>query len=514
MGINRLPDSKGWDKIAEEAFSSSETHVFSDEYCRRRAELQRGVTMKRTSSGNRSMSTRIAAAAAAFIIIPGATIAGTHFLTHRSSGTDPGAEVIVEPSSEENNIVIPEQMACVAEDAEIHSLGETFPLAQHDGKITACVEEQRFNDSHDINLNPLCNVKAVSNDFKEDSTLNINVNTADPEEWEGKALITRIKYTNNSDEQLELSSDMSLVGIAGGKKAKFSQSDNFDVISLYRWDTFLVSVEEINGTDIKGSSSTMSLLSDEDGKYNLAIDPGETITVESMALIENEDVDKAMLIGLEKDEYGRINDLVKLKDGSETDVYSYSDSEDISENTADVGAEQETTVSEAESETECTGDLIEYNTYDGCTCKAEYTIIPDGYTTGEAYEGKYCKAGENGGITPIALDFTDDIDAYLKKLDTAESGINPEVIPHVKTDTYQVKTVDEETPDATVYVLHRNIANNTDPDCFDRDVVVSFDGTPYVQFIYAYSSVTEDELNQFISGIKIVQNDEADDISQ
>lgn len=70
-----------WDKITEEAFNSEEVHDFSADYCRRRAELQGGTSMekRRITQKTRRFNTRIAATAAALLIIPTATVGALHF---------------------------------------------------------------------------------------------------------------------------------------------------------------------------------------------------------------------------------------------------------------------------------------------------------------------------------------------------------------------------------------------------------------------------------------------------
>ena len=130
MGNIKLPKGKEWDKIAEEAFNSGETHIFSDNYCRRKAEMQGGITMKRNrgTSGKIKQRSGMAAAAAAFILVPGITIAGTHLLSNKASTTGPADEVIVEPSSVESTTVLLEAIteAPEEEDAEVRQVGEFF----------------------------------------------------------------------------------------------------------------------------------------------------------------------------------------------------------------------------------------------------------------------------------------------------------------------------------------------------------------------------------------------------
>ena len=70
-----------WDKITDEAFNSEEVHDFSADYCRRRAELQGGTSMekRRITQKTRRFNTRLAATAAALLVIPTATVGVLHF---------------------------------------------------------------------------------------------------------------------------------------------------------------------------------------------------------------------------------------------------------------------------------------------------------------------------------------------------------------------------------------------------------------------------------------------------
>lgn len=86
-----------WDKITEEAFNSEEIHDFSKDYCRRRAELQGGTTMekRRITQKTHRFSSRIAATAAALIVIPTATVGVLHFAPSgdKKGGSKQGAAI-------------------------------------------------------------------------------------------------------------------------------------------------------------------------------------------------------------------------------------------------------------------------------------------------------------------------------------------------------------------------------------------------------------------------------------
>nr|MCR5731217.1 hypothetical protein [Ruminococcus sp.] len=101
MNNKKLPKGNEWKKIVDDAFSSDSTHIFSDAYCNRRADLQRGAVMKRVTSNQKRSYKGIAATAAAMILIPTVTIAGTHFAVHKDGNSnDKAAEVVVEATTE------------------------------------------------------------------------------------------------------------------------------------------------------------------------------------------------------------------------------------------------------------------------------------------------------------------------------------------------------------------------------------------------------------------------------
>ena len=101
MNNKKLPKGNEWKKIVDDAFSSDSTHIFSDAYCNRRADLQRGAVMKRVTSNQKRSYKGIAATAAAMILIPTVTIAGTHFAVHKDGNSnDKAAEVVVEATTD------------------------------------------------------------------------------------------------------------------------------------------------------------------------------------------------------------------------------------------------------------------------------------------------------------------------------------------------------------------------------------------------------------------------------
>lgn len=71
MNNNGLPDSKEWSKIVDDAFSSTEQHDFSLKYELKKAEIQKGITMSKTTNYvQRRYAGMVAAAAAIVIAVP------------------------------------------------------------------------------------------------------------------------------------------------------------------------------------------------------------------------------------------------------------------------------------------------------------------------------------------------------------------------------------------------------------------------------------------------------------
>ncbi len=94
MKASKLPDKKEWDKIVDEAFSSSDEHTFSHGYNARKYTMTRGITMKRRKVDNKRhgggrIALSIAAAAAAFAIVPTAVF----FAGHSGGASSPAADM-------------------------------------------------------------------------------------------------------------------------------------------------------------------------------------------------------------------------------------------------------------------------------------------------------------------------------------------------------------------------------------------------------------------------------------
>ena len=124
-----------WDKITEEAFNSEEVHDFSADYCRRRAELQGGTSMekRRITQKTRRFNTRIAATAAALLIIPTATVGALHFAPSgdKNDGKKLGAAVEEATALTEGD----ETSAATEPETQPASEAPTEPVTEPAGKI-------------------------------------------------------------------------------------------------------------------------------------------------------------------------------------------------------------------------------------------------------------------------------------------------------------------------------------------------------------------------------------------
>ncbi len=473
MGNIKLPKGKEWDKIAEEAFNSGETHIFSDNYCRRKAEMQGGITMKRNrgTSGKIKQRSGMAAAAAAFILVPGITIAGTHLLSNKASTTGPADEVIVEPSSVESTTVLLEAITEAPEEqaAEVRQVGEFFQRNKWYEDEFVCVDSFTIEDVDLSQLDTDCigRMEDYSRFVDDNGKLTVR---DDPDGW--KLLKTTVTYRNDSAEPREVCVDYSLCGIScyDGELERFELLEPYMYPDLYGWFSFKVTDGE------QGS------------KNEVIVAPGSTGTVERAMLIREQDLDKALYICFDYEVNGAstlgkpCQYSVKLQDGDTLTADDFVTHENVRNEQAAATFESLYNYSEDH--------------------KVEFTVIPEGYTTGGPYEGKYHKEGESGGITPWSLATTDNVDEL--------NGLMAKELEHDQAWAYELETIDPDTPDVGVIVNHR-----PDPDTpdtfngyFDRDVLVKFndtsDITGYVVRLYVHSSVTEEELNQFISGMKIV----------
>ena len=136
MKASKLPDKKEWDKIVDEAFSSSDEHTFSHGYNAQKYTMTRGITMKRRKVDNKRhgggrIALSIAAAAAAFAIVPTAVF----FAGHSGGASSPAADMgeLTETTA--------------AEETTAEALAET--MAEH----TISLEDVRCYGFKDVQLN-------------------------------------------------------------------------------------------------------------------------------------------------------------------------------------------------------------------------------------------------------------------------------------------------------------------------------------------------------------------------
>lgn len=80
-----IPDSDEWKKIVDEAFSSDEIHIFSENYKMKKQSMRKGIIMKRN---NILMNLTVAAAAIAVVAFPTGI-----YLSTRTAETTPAAEL-------------------------------------------------------------------------------------------------------------------------------------------------------------------------------------------------------------------------------------------------------------------------------------------------------------------------------------------------------------------------------------------------------------------------------------
>lgn len=102
MKNNGLPDSKEWDKIIDDAFSSTEQHDFSVRYELKKAEIQKGITMNKTTNFiQRRYAGMVAAAAAIVIAVP----VSVYAFSNEKTTTVPQTEVTTTESATQETTV-------------------------------------------------------------------------------------------------------------------------------------------------------------------------------------------------------------------------------------------------------------------------------------------------------------------------------------------------------------------------------------------------------------------------
>lgn len=137
MSKKGLPTGKEWDRIVDDAFSSTDIHEFSSAYEYRKAEMQKGNTMdsnerKRTNDSPKKKIKWSAAAAmaAAVALVPASVLAINHIGSRKVPMTEGEVSVVVEtelPDEPATEVVEPEtevaEQVTDVEDSEKPQLG-------------------------------------------------------------------------------------------------------------------------------------------------------------------------------------------------------------------------------------------------------------------------------------------------------------------------------------------------------------------------------------------------------
>ena len=108
MRNNRIPDNKEWKKIVDDAFSSDTQHDFSVMYELRKENIQKGITMKKTSNYIRRRYIGMVAAAAAVVIGAPVTV---YALSNSKSSSTQLAEVETNDEIVTQTVITPEEIA-------------------------------------------------------------------------------------------------------------------------------------------------------------------------------------------------------------------------------------------------------------------------------------------------------------------------------------------------------------------------------------------------------------------
>lgn len=123
-----IPDSDEWKKIVDEAFSSDEIHVFSENYKMKKQSMRKGIIMKRN---NLLMNLTVAAAALAVVAFPTGI-----YLSTRTAETTPSAELPseeVETTSEDEITIVDDTGEEFA--TEISETDVTITDGEDDGQV-------------------------------------------------------------------------------------------------------------------------------------------------------------------------------------------------------------------------------------------------------------------------------------------------------------------------------------------------------------------------------------------
>ena len=138
-----LPTQEEWDNIIDEAFSSDKKHDFSALYELRKAEIQKGITMKKTTNHIQRRYRGMVAAAAAIVI---AAPASVYALSKARPSSAPSTEV----EEVENTEIAPEDLSVEDSEAEYDKLyytkeGENEYTLRFTPKNSETDETRKYN---------------------------------------------------------------------------------------------------------------------------------------------------------------------------------------------------------------------------------------------------------------------------------------------------------------------------------------------------------------------------------
>ena len=460
-----------WEKITEDAFASDEEHIFSEGYCRRRAELQGGITMekKREKTRNRRFNAGMAATAAAFILIPTVTIGAIRFASDgkKDNSSKLGAAVADTSYAEEATSATTETE--IATEAT-----STGIISQEPVVIQNYGEKQDFvYIEYDINYD---NVPAI---FNSPDGFKFHLN----------------------DGQYHAG------GITPGGIGRYSDFEGYKNLLFTGMDMDYDNIEEytINNEGMEwkvyvGHRSDSTLDYDNDGVVDEAWQNG---SFDRDVVIRFGDTDYAGFLCVHSDITAEnlkafIEGMRLVKLDEPVCVYYES------------------------------AYQTQYDAVDGCRindgcgeAQIEYYYVPEGYDTGielyggSVYNGFEFVKNEDETIDPYFAMYgnEDDFDYYAHRIFDSNAVSRNGKIQIIN---------DDKDPEQhkTIYVNHRNEGPcegedeegwklRRETDWYDRDIVVRFDETGYAVSFCVYHDISDEELMQFIDNMKLVlTNDE------
>lgn len=132
MKKHRLPDSDEWKKIVDEAFSSDDMHVFSENYRMKKQSMRKGTTMKRN---NIIMNLTVTAAALAVVAFPTGI-----YLTTRNAETEPATQAPADEITQ--NIETTSEDEVVTDEKDEEFISQVADIEISDGNDDGEVNEE------------------------------------------------------------------------------------------------------------------------------------------------------------------------------------------------------------------------------------------------------------------------------------------------------------------------------------------------------------------------------------